>query len=299
LTFVTGITRYALTAMDSGPNHLLDISLDPWFAGICGITKEEVYPLFEDRLDDALANVKLSGKLSPTAGRDELMEAIYEWYDGYNWGGDTRVLNPYSIFHFFAKNLFDNYWIQSGRPGHLTALIKKRPLDFLEPELDSYLSQDLRKTELNRLGVVPVLFHSGYLTLEKAVSEPRVDKLTGETKIEYRYYFTLPNREVSDSYRRDCFSAFFDIEKEKDTQVCSRVHLSGWAHDFAIFRFYERFFDLKVGASPLDQKFPRLDNFNIMLMVIQRQDDLEFMTKLNPDIPLTVGTTMQVSTSDP
>jgi hypothetical protein len=31
-TMVTGITRYALTSMDSGANHLLDISLDPDYA---------------------------------------------------------------------------------------------------------------------------------------------------------------------------------------------------------------------------------------------------------------------------
>jgi hypothetical protein len=30
-TFVTGITRYALTSMDSGANHLIDISLDPQY----------------------------------------------------------------------------------------------------------------------------------------------------------------------------------------------------------------------------------------------------------------------------
>ncbi|MDR1040055.1 MAG: AAA family ATPase, partial [Deltaproteobacteria bacterium] len=40
--FVTGITRFALTALDSGPNNFTDISLDPDFAGICGFTFPEI-----------------------------------------------------------------------------------------------------------------------------------------------------------------------------------------------------------------------------------------------------------------
>jgi hypothetical protein len=49
-TMVTGITRFALTSMESDPNHLKDLSLNPQFAGICGFTVSEFDGLFEDRM---------------------------------------------------------------------------------------------------------------------------------------------------------------------------------------------------------------------------------------------------------
>ncbi|MDR1039015.1 MAG: AAA family ATPase, partial [Deltaproteobacteria bacterium] len=39
---VTGITRFAMTALDSGPNNFMDISLDPDFSGICGFPVSEL-----------------------------------------------------------------------------------------------------------------------------------------------------------------------------------------------------------------------------------------------------------------
>jgi hypothetical protein len=136
LTMVTGITRYALTSMDSGPNHLFDISLDPRFAGICGFTLEEFDDLFQERFPEALASLKESGGMKPSDDLGDLRREILHRYDGYDWTGPTRVLNPYSILYFIRKNRFDSYWLQSGRPGHLTAMIRANPRAFIAPKLE-------------------------------------------------------------------------------------------------------------------------------------------------------------------
>ncbi|MDR1109636.1 MAG: AAA family ATPase, partial [Deltaproteobacteria bacterium] len=211
-TMVTGITRYALTSMDSGPNHLNDISLDSNYAGLCGFTLEEFDSLFGDRLETTLSRLKQAGRMESSASLDDLRASMLRWYDGYNWGDQTRVLNPYSILNFFDNNKFDSYWIQSGRPGHLTALIRARPMDFLEPKLESYLSADLRKSELTQLQAVPVLFHSGYLTIDKITNIPVVSQKTKEKETIESYSFRLPNHEVSSSYNKDCFSAVFGLK---------------------------------------------------------------------------------------
>jgi hypothetical protein len=198
--------------MDSGPNHLNDISLDSNYAGLCGFTLEEFDSLFGDRLETTLSRLKQVGLMESSASQDDLRSSILRWYDGYNWGDQTRVLNPYSILNFFDNSKFDSYWIQSGRPGHLTALIRARPMDFLEPKLESYLSTDLRKSELTQLQAGPVLFHSGYLTIDKIANIPVVNQKTkGKEKIQ-SYSFRLPNHEVSSSYNKDFFSAIFDFE---------------------------------------------------------------------------------------
>ncbi|MDR2459200.1 MAG: AAA family ATPase [Deltaproteobacteria bacterium] len=218
-TFVTGITRYALTSMDSGPNHLFDISLDPKYAGICGFTLDEFDSLFADRMEHTLEALKEARYMKPEAKVSDLKKRIYKWYNGYNWGGDVRVLNPFTILYFFDKSKFDSYWYQSGRPGHLTPLIQARPLDFVEPNLGTYAASELRTSELTQLEPVPVLFHSGYLTIDKIKPLSTLDTGANDTEYIDAYTFRLPNFEVSSSYYKDCFSVIFKLNsiKELDT----------------------------------------------------------------------------------
>jgi hypothetical protein len=216
-TFVTGITRYALTSMDSGANHLTDISLDPKYAGLCGFTLEEFDTYFADWMEEALPIIRDEKKImKSSASLADLRAEILAWYDGYNWGGETRVLNPYSILNLFKESDFGNYWIQSGRPRHLTALIQSRPLDFYQPKLDSYLSEEVRKSALNNLAPVPVLFHSGYLTLDKISRVTVPDSTPGKTKKVKSYSFRLPNFEVFSSYNEDCFQVVFNLKSSED-----------------------------------------------------------------------------------
>jgi hypothetical protein len=64
----------------------------------------------------------------------------------------------------------------------------------------------LRKTEVTHLEVVPVLFHSGYLTLDTINAVPKQDPKIDE---EEYFSFKLPNYEVQSSYYRDCFTLIF------------------------------------------------------------------------------------------
>ncbi|MDR2199117.1 MAG: AAA family ATPase [Deltaproteobacteria bacterium] len=208
-TLVTGITRYALTSMDSGPNHLNDISLNPRYAGICGFTLEEFDILFSEGLEEIFDNFKGAGELGKISDISDLKAEILHWYDGYNWEGPTRVLNPYSILNFFENKRFDAFWVNSGRPAHLRALIRKKTLDFITPKLESYLSQTVRKAELTQLAAVPVLFHSGYLTVDKVTPAQTIDPVTQKTVGARTYSFKLPNHEVGSTYYKDCFQEIF------------------------------------------------------------------------------------------
>ncbi|MDR2198618.1 MAG: AAA family ATPase [Deltaproteobacteria bacterium] len=200
-SLVAGVAKYALAFMDSGPNHLTDISLNQKYSGICGFTLEEFDSLFSDRLEETLIKLKNSGKMNASATVETLKEEIFKWYDGYNWGGPLRILNPYSILNFFKNNAFSRYWIQSGRPSRPTALIKRRPLDFLQPALKSHIGSNLRAYDLNRLEDVPVLFHDGHLTVDEAAYFPKFNS----DDTEERYSFRLPNYEDYSYYFRERF----------------------------------------------------------------------------------------------
>jgi hypothetical protein len=221
-TFVTGLTRFAMTALDSGPNHFTDISFDPQYEAICGFTVEELDRFFDDRLDDTLKAVQ-ENISDPPRTIPELRQLILDWYDGYNWGGPTKVLNPFSILKFFENKEFSAYWFDSGRPSHLRALIRRNPADYLYPKLDQYSSLSVRKAELYSIEPASMLFHAGYLTVDKANTVKEI--INGEEFISKYYSFRLPNREVRQRYNSHFVGDLFFDKSDFD-------YFSAKAEDF-------------------------------------------------------------------
>jgi hypothetical protein len=151
LAFVTGITRFAMTDLDSGPNNFTDISLMPEFGRICGFTEDDMDTVFGDRYEDTLRGLKVNKEIAWNAKRKGLKNKILNYYDGYNWLGPDNVLNPYSLLRFFSSHIFEPHWPLSGKPTHLSALVRQDPLAFILPKLESYPAVEARKAELSTL----------------------------------------------------------------------------------------------------------------------------------------------------
>jgi hypothetical protein len=215
-TFVTGITRFAMTAVDSGANNFIDISLDEKFAGICGFTLHEFNVLFEDRFEATLTKLKANGQLPPGADVGDLKDKILEWYDGYNWLGKENVLNPYSIIRFFYKNQLGSYWPLPGKPSLLSSLFRDKILDFREPGFSVYPEKQITQTDIYGIGPVPVLFHSGYLTIDKVIDIPVL--VNNISALERAYTFTIPNTEVGIDLKSVIFNDIFKLEQK----ICKR-----------------------------------------------------------------------------
>ncbi|MDR1167015.1 MAG: ATP-binding protein [Deltaproteobacteria bacterium] len=207
-SFVTGITRFVLTTMDSGPNMFKDISLNRDFAGICGFTISEFDALFGDRMESVLTELIDIGEMDYRSSVADLRKEILDWFDGYNWLGKERILNPYSILNFFDNREFRSYWPLSGRPKHLSTLIQQRPMDFITPHLSNYTEGDLTISELNWFESAPILFHSGYLTIDKKKIVREIDA-HGKI-IKYAIYsLKVPNAEISKYYDDFCYRTIF------------------------------------------------------------------------------------------
>ncbi|MDR1035214.1 MAG: ATP-binding protein [Deltaproteobacteria bacterium] len=208
LAFVTGITRFAMTSLDSGPNNFTDISLQPKFGGICGFTEDEMDTVFGDRYEDTLKGLKANKEIAWNAKRQGLKNKILNYYDGYNWLGPDNVLNPYSLLRFFSSHIFEPHWPLSGQPSHLSALVRKDPLAFILPKLESYPAVEARKAELSTLKPVPVLFHSGYLTIDQPVTI--TEKKNKKIIKKKGYSFKIPNTEVREDFEFNLFLYAFD-----------------------------------------------------------------------------------------
>ncbi|MDR1040418.1 MAG: AAA family ATPase [Deltaproteobacteria bacterium] len=219
--FVTGVTRFTMTALDSGPNNFVDISLNPDYAGICGFTISEFNKLFSNRLKGILKVLKKEGIMDRSADWNDLRAKIMKWYDGYNWLGSQTILNPYSILHFFLEKNFGDFWPSLGIPTHLSALVREQPLEFMQPSFKSYTSSQIRKIELGGLEAVPVLFNSGYLTIDRKVFKDVIDGT--ETDKVGKFTFRIPNREVRLNYRASFFQNAFNLTERYFTNFSQNL----------------------------------------------------------------------------
>jgi hypothetical protein len=171
--FVTGVSKFAKTTLFSGANQLIDISLSPDFATLCGYTQVEMEANFSSIFAELAENQQLS--------EDEILPEIKTWYNGYNFRG-TSVYNPWSILSMAFDRRISNYWFKTGSPSFLLRYLKEglyyklANMNVNETVLESY---DIEKIDYRAL-----LFQAGYLTI--ANENPR----------EQTYVLDYPNKEV-------------------------------------------------------------------------------------------------------
>jgi len=90
LTFITGVTKFTRMAIFSGLNNLLDITLLDDYANICGITIDDLKHYFSDRIE------ALSGRKG-FENLESVHDEILNWYDGYTWDGEGRVIASLNV----------------------------------------------------------------------------------------------------------------------------------------------------------------------------------------------------------
>ena len=175
--FLTGITKFSQLSIFSELNNIKNVSMDEPYAGICGITKEEMLTQMSDDIDALAEHLELS--------RKETIQELKDHYDGYHFCWPSPdVFNPYSLLNCFADGRMDDYWFGSGTPTYL--IEKMREFHVLPSQLgrvrakaSSFDAATERMTSLT-----PLLYQSGYLTIKDY-----------EKKIDV-YTLDFPNKEI-------------------------------------------------------------------------------------------------------
>lgn len=117
LRFLTGITKFSQLSIFSELNNITNVSMDEPYAGICGITKEELLTQMSDDIDALAEHLELS--------REETIQELKDHYDGYHFTWPSPdVFNPYSLLNCFAKQEMDDYWFGSGTPTYLINMMR-------------------------------------------------------------------------------------------------------------------------------------------------------------------------------
>jgi hypothetical protein len=194
---ITGVSKFSKVSIFSDLNHLDDITFDKRFGDIVGYSQSDVETFFEEWI--ALA---LEEKVEPT--RAALLAEIKTWYNGYWWGGQYAMYNPFSILSFFAKRHFDDYWFKTGTPSFL--IKKMEETLFFNPNDLMVNTSFMESYTLDNLELRSLLFQTGYLTIR------HMDRETGIYTLDY------PNREVEQALTRHLMGALLH-KQASDTSV--------------------------------------------------------------------------------
>ena len=175
--FLTGITKFSQVSIFSELNNIINISMNDEYAGICGITKEELLTQMSEDIDELAKSQELT--------REETIAELKENYDGYHFSAKSPdVYNPFSLLNCFSTREFGAYWFSSGTPTYLIKMMRKFKV------MPTNISRMYAKSSAfdapteNMTAITPLLYQSGYLTIK------------GYDKFSKLYTLDLPNKEI-------------------------------------------------------------------------------------------------------
>ncbi len=158
--FITGITKFSQMSIFSELNNLNNISMDEEYAGICGITEEEMLTQLTDGIE------ALAQKQGIT--KEEAFKALKANYDGYHFASfSPDIYNPFSLLNALDDRKIKSYWFASGTPTYLIEMFRK--FDISPSELDSEIDakeEDFDAPTERMTSITPLLYQSGYITIK-------------------------------------------------------------------------------------------------------------------------------------
>ena len=162
--FITGITKFTQISLFSVLNNLSNISFEPEYAAICGITKEEMLRDFKPEI----------GKLAEYERRtfDEAVALLTAHYDGYHFSHDNMVdvFNPFSLINALADSKLRNYWASSGATSMLPKFVDDMEIRLRDFDHCALISTTIETSDVTGGGAELFLYQSGYLTIKGYVN---------------------------------------------------------------------------------------------------------------------------------
>ncbi|MGP1576197.1 MAG: AAA family ATPase [Treponema sp.] len=191
--FLTGVTKFSKISIFSDLNNLEDISLRTDYAGICGITEQELVQNFAPEIETLSSTEELSCS--------ETLAVLKKQYDGYLFAktGES-VYNPFSLLSAFKAKDMGSYWFGTGTPTFLVNYLKEAY--YFIPDLDGNVELTESGLEMYRAvaqDALPILFQSGYLTIKEYIRDLRL------------YRLGFPNDEVRYGFLENLLPAYSDV----------------------------------------------------------------------------------------
>lgn len=174
--FITGITKFTQISLFSVLNNLSNISFEPQFATICGISKQEMVDNFMPEIEQMAEFNKWT--------IEETLAKLKDYYDGYHFC-DTNMIdvyNPYSLVNALNHKRLRSYWASSGATSLLPKFVNDMELHLDDFDHCSVLRGILETSDVTGGGPELFLYQSGYITIKDSD--------------EFGYILGIPNEEV-------------------------------------------------------------------------------------------------------
>ena len=205
--FITGITKFSQLSIFSELNNLKNISMNPEFAAVCGISEEEIRAQMADYVEDYAEAKKMTC--------DETIEALKRQYDGYHFAWPSPdIFNPFSLLNAFQDRALKSYWFESGTPTFLINKLKEFNVvpSMLKPTMT--MASDFDAPTENMSSIMPLLYQSGYFTI-KDFNEP-----SG------LYLLDIPNNEIRIGLMASLLPNYVQVDSYKGNTTVGMMYLA-------------------------------------------------------------------------
>ena len=193
--FLAGITRLSQLNIFSTLNNLTNVTLQPEFAAICGITAEELH----EQLQDGVCSLADAYECT----EEEVMAKLKMRYDGYHFSDKSPdIYNPYSLLSAFANRRIANYWFETGTPTFLIRLMKHFKYDITQTDGIEATDYSISRPTEAMTTMIPLLYQTGYLTIKDYDRESEM------------FTLAIPNQEVRIGYTDGLLPAYAGLEGE-------------------------------------------------------------------------------------
>ena len=157
--FITGITKFSQLSIFSTLNNLRNISMEPSYSALCGITKNELVTVFDEDIQLLADEYGCS--------KEVMLDMLKLQYDGYHFGKKSDdVFNPFSLMYAFTNKDVSYYWFGSGTPTFLFESMKRFNTNLLELEQLKVPSTQFDVPTEGMTSALPLLYQAGYLTIK-------------------------------------------------------------------------------------------------------------------------------------
>ena len=197
--FITGITKFSQLSIFSTINNLTNVTMDPVFSNICGITEDELQTVLKEDIE-MLAQETFMSFVA-------MHQKLKLRYDGYHFTKNpTDVYNPFSLLKAFQQREVANYWFESGTPTFLIRQMQHFNTDITSLDRLEVPSSAFDQPTENMKDALPLLYQSGYLTIKDYDHEGEV------------YTLSIPNQEVRIGYAKGLLPVYTGLN-DADVQV--------------------------------------------------------------------------------
>ena len=190
---MTGITRVSKESIFSDLNNLKVVTTtSDSFADSFGFTEQEVF----DALDDY--------------GLSSQKQVVKQWYDGFIFGNQKDIYNPWSITNFLSEHKLQTYWASTSS-NHLVGTLIRTASSFVKEQMEELLHGNeivvtfdeqivFNQLDQNENAIWSLLMAAGYL-------KPEQVEYRGEL-LKPWYHLKITNLETRSMFA-DMFAGWF------------------------------------------------------------------------------------------